>query len=64
MFLKMSDREVINRSRLTLEKRHQLIDLNKEYVNFDITFECKSVDATNDFEIIVVNQEQLNTVDL
>lgn len=56
--------EIVNRSRLTLEKRHQLIDLNKEYVNFDITFECKAVDATKDFEIIVVNQEQLNTVDL
>lgn len=53
-----------NRTRLTLEKRHQLIDLNKEYVNFDITFECRSVDATKEFEIIVVNQEQLNTIDL
>lgn len=53
-----------NRSRLTLEKRHQLIDLNKEYVNFDITFECRAVDATKEFEIIVVNQEQLNTIDL
>lgn len=56
--------EISNRSRLTLEKRHQLIDLNKEFVNFDIMFECKSVDATKDFEIIVVNQEQLNTIDL
>ena len=53
-----------NKARLTLEKRHQLIDLNKEYVNFDITFECRAVDATKDFEIIVVNQEQLNTIDL
>lgn len=60
----MNEKEIANRSRLTLEKRHQLIDLNKEYVNFDITFECKAVDATKDFEIIVVNQEQLNTVDL
>lgn len=56
--------EISNRSRLTLEKRHQLIDLNKEFINFDIMFECKSVDATKDFEIIVVNQEQLNTIDL
>ena len=53
-----------SKTRLTLEKRHQLIDLNKEYVNFDITFECRAVDATKDFEIIVVNQEQLNTIDL
>lgn len=56
--------EISNKSRLTLETRHQLIDLNKEYVNFDIMFECKAVDATKDFEIIVVNQEQLNTIDL
>lgn len=56
--------EISNKSRITLEKRHQLIDLNKEYVNFDIMFECRAVDATKDFEIIVVNQEQLNTIDL
>jgi hypothetical protein len=60
----MNGQEINNKSRLTLENRHQLIDLNKEYVNFDITFECRSVDATKDFEIIVVNQEQLNTIDL
>jgi len=60
----MNDQEISNKSRLTLERRHQLIDLNKEYVNFDITFECRAIDATKDFEIIVVNQEQLNTIDL
>lgn len=60
----MDGQEINNKSRLTLERRHQLIDLNKEYVNFDITFECKAVDASKDFEIIVVNQEQLNTIDL
>lgn len=56
--------EATEKTRLTLEKRHQLIDLNKEYVNFDIGFECRAVDATKDFEIIVVTQEQLNTIDL
>lgn len=60
----MNGHEMSNKSRLTLEKRHQLIDLNKEYVNFDITFECRSVDATKDFEVVVVNQEQLNTIDI
>jgi hypothetical protein len=60
----MNGQEMNNKTRLTLEKRHQLIDLNKEYVNFDITFECRALDATKDFEIIVVNQEQLNTIDL
>jgi hypothetical protein len=64
MFVKMNGQEMNNKSRLTLESRHQLIDLNKEYVNFDITFECRAVDASKDFEIIVVNQEQLNTIDL
>lgn len=60
----MNGQEMNNKSRLTLENRHQLIDLNKEYVNFDITFECRAVDATKDFEVVVVNQEQLNTIDL
>lgn len=60
----MNGNETNHRSRLTLERRHQLIDLNKEYVNFDISFECRAVDATKNFEVIVVNQEQLNTIDL
>ena len=60
----MSGNETNHRSRLTLERRHQLIDLNKEYVNFDISFECRAVDATKNFEVIVVTQEQLNTIDL
>jgi len=41
-----------------------LIDLNKEYINFDINFECRSCDASKDFEMLVINQEQLNTIDL
>jgi hypothetical protein len=56
--------EIRTKTRLVLEKRHQLIDLNKEYVNFEIFFECRSADATKDFEMIVINQEQLNTIDL
>jgi len=52
------------RTRLTLQPRHQLIDLNKEYVNCEINFECKAADATKDFEVLVVNQDQLDTVDL
>ena len=55
---------VHTKSRLVLERRHQLIDLNKEYINFDINFECRSVDASKDFEMLVINQEQLNTIDL
>lgn len=61
----MSEDGIIrNKTILSLERRHQLIDLNKEYVNFEIFFECRSVDATKDFEMLVINQEQLNTVDL
>ena len=56
--------EIHTKTRLVLEKRHQLIDLNKEYVNFEIFFECRSADATKDFEMLVINQEQLNTIDL
>lgn len=59
-----SEDTVHTKSRLVLERRHQLIDLNKEYINFDINFECRSVDASKDFEMLVINQEQLNTIDL
>lgn len=52
------------KTKLVLGRRHQLIDLNKEYVNFDISFEVRSSDATKDFEMLVINQEQLNTIDL
>lgn len=58
------DAKLKNTTRLTLERRHQLIDLNKEYVNFEIFFECKSVDATKDFEMLVINQDQLDSIDL
>lgn len=61
----MSDNKTVHtKSRLVLESRHQLIDLNKEYVNCEITFECKAADASKDFEILVINQDQLDNVDL
>lgn len=53
-----------SKTKVQLERRHQLIDLNKEYINFEIVFECRSLDATREFEILVINQEQLNTIDL
>jgi hypothetical protein len=58
------DGVIRSKTKLSLERRHQLIDLNKEYVNFEIFFECRAVDASKDFEMLVINQEQLNTVDL
>lgn len=61
----MSENKTVQtKSRLVLESRHQLIDLNKEYVNCEITFECKAADASKDFEILVINQDQLDSVDL
>jgi hypothetical protein len=58
------DGVIRSKTKLSLERRHQLIDLNKEYVNFEIFFECRAVDTSKDFEMLVINQEQLNTVDL
>ena len=58
------NQENLTRTRLSLQPRPQLIDLNKEYVNCEINFECKSADATKDFEVLVINQDQLDTVDL
>lgn len=58
------EEKIINTTRLVLEKRHQLIDLNKEFVNFEISFECKALDASKDFEMLVINQDQLDSIDL
>lgn len=58
------DGVIRNKTRLHIVPRHQLIDLNKEYINFEIFFECRSIDATKDFEMLVINQDQLNTIDL
>lgn len=58
------EEKITNTTRLTLETRHQLIDLNKEYVNFEIFFECKSCDASKDFDMLVINQDQLDSIDL
>lgn len=58
------DDVIRNRTRLSIVPRHQLIDLNKEYINFEILFECRCADASKDFEMLVINQDQLNTIDL
>ena len=44
---------------LTLTKIKQLVDLNQDYVNYDITFHV-SVPENKEFEIVVVNQQQLD----
>ena len=38
----------------------QLIDLNQDLTNFHIKFTCESEDPTDKFELLVVNQSQLD----
>ena len=45
---------------LELTNRHQLIDLNKEKVNFKVTFNVLSEPVGQEFEAIVMNQNDLN----
>jgi len=47
-----------------LTKRPQLIDLNGEHVNFRLEFQVKSIKSENEFQAIVLTQEQLDSVDL
>ena len=45
---------------LELTNRHQLIDLNKEKVNFKVSFNVISDPVGEEFEAIVMNQNDLN----
>jgi hypothetical protein len=47
-----------------LTKRPQLIDLNGEHVNFRLEFQVKAIKPENEFQAIVLTQEQLDSVDL
>jgi hypothetical protein len=47
-----------------LTKRPQLIDLNGEHVNFRLEFQVKAVKPENEFQAIVLTQDQLDSVDL
>lgn len=47
-----------------ITKRHQLIDLNQDNVNFKLDFMVQTVHPEDEFQAIVVTQEQLNQVDL
>jgi hypothetical protein len=55
---------MINRKIYPITKRHQLIDLNGENVNFKLEFMVKSVKENHEFNAIVLTQEQLDSVDL
>jgi hypothetical protein len=50
----------LTKQRYNLSTRHQLIDLNKEFVNFKLDFQVISVDQ-KDFEVLVVDQTQLDS---
>ena len=41
----------------------QLIDLNQDSKNFKLTFNCKSHDVNDKYEILVLSQSQLDTED-
>ena len=45
---------------LSLTERHQLLDLNKEYVNFKLTFYVTAQDPQQEFEALVLEQKQLD----
>jgi hypothetical protein len=47
-----------------LTKRPQLIDLNGEHVNFRLEFQVKALKPENEFQAIVLTQDQLDSVDL
>lgn len=47
-----------------LTKRPQLIDLNGESVNFRLEFQVKAIKPENEFQAIVLTQDQLDSVDL
>ena len=49
-----------NNQSLELTSRHQLIDLNKEKVNFRCRFQVESIPNGQDFLAVVMNQDDLN----
>jgi hypothetical protein len=48
--------------RLELTKRHQLIDLNKEKVNFELKFNIES-ETGGDFHVIIMTQAEVDNYD-
>lgn len=47
-----------------LSTRPQLIDLNREFTNFKLTFQCAAKNPQQEYEIIVITQEELDAADL
>lgn len=56
---------VLEKQIYELESRPQLIDLNKNYKKFRLQFQVVSMEANQEFQALVMNQEQVeNTPDL
>lgn len=47
-----------------LGPRHQFIDLNKELINFKLDFQVVASDPLKEFEVLVVEQKQLDSMDI
>lgn len=46
--------------KFALTDRHQLVDLNKEYENFQLTFQVQANNPQESFEALVIEQKQLD----
>lgn len=47
-----------------LTPRHQFIDLNKELINFKLDFQVVASNPSMEFEVLVVEQKQLDSMDI
>lgn len=52
---------VLEKQKYLLSSRPQLIDLNKNFKNFRLQFQVTAIDPTQEFQALVMNQEQLDT---
>jgi len=50
----------VTKQKYNLSGRHQLIDLNQEFINFKLDFQVTSADDTH-FHAVVIEQEQLDS---
>lgn len=54
----------MNKHVIPLTRRHQLVDLNKDNVNFKLEFQVTAQTPEQEFNTIVLTQDQLDTLDL
>jgi hypothetical protein len=51
----------VTKQKYNLSGRHQLIDLNQEFINFKLDFQVVSVEPDTHFHAVVMEQEQLDS---